>query len=66
MKSIDFYKPLLTGFKLIYSIAIVTCHVAPLSQHLVMNAGPIMISLCHLDLHLNLFIHVDTSQIMLN
>ena len=39
MKSIDFYKPLLTGFKLIYSIAIVTCHVAPLSQHLVMNAG---------------------------
>ena len=47
MGSIDFYKPLLTGFKLIYVIAIVTCHVAPLSTHKLMNADPSMIS--HLD-----------------
>ena len=39
----------LNEFKLIYLIAIVTCHAAPLSQHLLMNAGPIMITICHLD-----------------
>ena len=51
MGSIDFYKSLLTGFKLIYVIAIVTCHVAPLSKRKLMNAGPSMIS--HLDWHVH-------------